>query len=523
MRRENTLCNFRLCSEFSGFSLDQVTRYGKPFAVDAKTLSRAKASSVLALSATVIGASLALPLDPPRIEMRHGSGMRGAEGAKESESTQVAVVSIDGPLSQRGEEHMCGYLDGYDWITSRFSEAMTDPRVGAVVLRINSPGGDVSGLEEAVRRMRAVADDTGKRVVAFVDEFAASAAYWIASGVADEIWLPTCGEVGSIGVIGTWVDMTGAYEAEGYDVHVVREPSGKAPGTQVKPDAKLANERLTESVRSCAARFFAAVAGSRGMSAKTVEQLNGETFESQSAIDKGLADHVGSFEDAIAVASAAAMKRKSEVANESALAALGLKADATDEQIKQAAATFALGNSVLAETKAESPDAALATVIAHRDSHDAATTERAALAKERAVLDAAERVAMLTSLIAAGWETPATAWAQDDEGLPVAGTPSESWASASLESLRTRAKTLGAQPREHGGGAIADAAQANGETVATAKIVSVDGVSVALSEAEVRECHESAGDDEANRARVVKRYAEQKARQGNFDAISFAD
>src|SRR5688572_2027230 len=180
-----------------------VTR--KAFLLDGRALAMARASSVLALRAETIGRAMSLP---ERLTATVATGTA-------SPGRAVAVVAIDGPLAQRAEQHVCGVIDGYDAITARVSQALEDRDVGAVVLQINSPGGDVAGLEEAVRRMRAKADATGKRVVAFADEMAASAAYWIAAGVADEVWLPPMGEVGSIGTIGAWVDETEALAREG--------------------------------------------------------------------------------------------------------------------------------------------------------------------------------------------------------------------------------------------------------------------------------------------------------------------
>lgn len=89
----------------------------------------------------------------------------------------VAIVGIEGPLAQRAIYDLCGYVDGYDAIAARLQIALENPDVGAVVLRIDSPGGDAQGLEEAVRRMRLAVEQSGKPCMVYVDELAASAAY----------------------------------------------------------------------------------------------------------------------------------------------------------------------------------------------------------------------------------------------------------------------------------------------------------------------------------------------------------
>ena len=112
----------------------------RPFRLDATTLAMARASAVLALEPSAIGALFSL---------------QASEPAMSRDERGVAVVSIMGPLSQRADEYDCGFGDGYDKITARVQRACDDASTRALVLRIDSPGGDVAGLQEAVRQMRA--------------------------------------------------------------------------------------------------------------------------------------------------------------------------------------------------------------------------------------------------------------------------------------------------------------------------------------------------------------------------------
>lgn len=293
--------------------------------IDAKGLARARASQVLAVDETIIGRSFALPDAAAPIARVDGAGKEvPAEQAKEGSA--VAIVRVSGPLAQKAFADLCGYVDGYDAISARFTRAVADPAVGAVVLVFDSPGGDVAGLEEAVARMTRARDEAKKPVFAFVDELAASAAYWLASSLANAgVYAPGAALIGSIGCIGALVDETKALEQEGLVITLIRDPDGKADGHPAGPVSELATERTTELVKSAANRFYAAVGAARRMTVATVRGLNAAVFEAPKALANGLIDGVESREDVLRRAAAAIEQRRSESMSTALLAALGAK------------------------------------------------------------------------------------------------------------------------------------------------------------------------------------------------------
>ena len=256
--------------------------------LDAAALAQARASQLLALDArTVAGGMLAISATAPE------------DGAP---SIPVAVVSIEGPLAQRAF-YECGYVDGYDAIAERFAAAIKDPAVRAVVLRIDSPGGDLAGCEEGIRRMVAARDAAAKPVYAYIDELAASAAFWIASAVADSgVYLPPSGAVGSVGVTAALVDQTKALEQAGIGVTLVRDPPGKAEAHPLGPVTDLALERLTALVSSASTRFAEAIGRARGMTGARVRATNAAVYYGAEAIAVGYADGIATYEDVLALA-----------------------------------------------------------------------------------------------------------------------------------------------------------------------------------------------------------------------------
>lgn len=250
--------------------------------LDAKALLTAGASHVLALDPAAMGTTVALD-DPKPVETR---------GA-------VALVSVRGPLAQRAISDLCGYVDGYDAIAARFVAALHDPRVDAIVLVVDSPGGDVAGLEECIRRMSTAREASGKPIAVYVDELAASAAYWMASGVSSLIYGPTSCRVGSIGVIGAVVDETKALEMEGIAVTLIRDPAGKADAHPAQPLLELAKRRVGESVAAHAGRFYDAVAATRKIPTSKVRGLDGAVLGGPAAVSAGLLTGVMSLEGVV--------------------------------------------------------------------------------------------------------------------------------------------------------------------------------------------------------------------------------
>jgi signal peptide peptidase SppA len=209
----------------------------------------------------------------------------------------VAVVTIDGPIERRGG----WWYDGFESVSTRFARALADERVQSVLLRINSPGGVVSGCFETARRMRAAAAQAGKPVVAYADESAYSAAYALAS-VAEKIVLPASGGVGSVGVIQTLYDESKANELMGLRVEVVTSGERKADGHPDVPLTKDVIARVEARVEQLAQLFAELVAEHRpGMTAASVRALQAACLYGADAVAKGLADQVGTLESAIAL------------------------------------------------------------------------------------------------------------------------------------------------------------------------------------------------------------------------------
>lgn len=426
--------------------------------LDASALARVGAlRAVLALDPSSWGGVVTLgdaaPLTlrrPPRLaaSMPGTPGMP-ADGDEPSDTDDgdeyVAIVQVRGPLMQRAAEDLCGYVDGYDAVAARFAAALADPGCVAVLLAIDSPGGMTSGLEEAAARMRAASAASGKPVVAYVDELAASAAYLLAT-VADRIIVPPSGGVGSIGTFTVHIDESAANEKQGLAVTLIQDPPGKTAGNSAEPLDDVGRARLEARVQDTTARFIAAVAEARDLSAAFVRGLDGAVRYGADAVTSGLADEVGSLESAIQFAASAAQQKRNTMTIRSALASL-VKApsDASDEQLERSAQAALplvdLGRAVLALTGAKSADGAAAIVAAWQTASARTAQLEAEAASRDEEKSKKKRVKAVQALVAAGRLTPAEA-KKDPAGEVAFDNLAEPWTTMDLGVLRGMADRL---------------------------------------------------------------------------------
>jgi signal peptide peptidase SppA len=321
-------------------------------------------------------------------------------------SGPLGIVTIDGPLMQRGG----WFWDGYEDIASRFSAALGDDAVQAVVLRINSPGGMCAGLFECVAAMARTKEISGKPVVAYADEMAASAAYAIAS-IADHIMLPQSGRVGSVGTVITLVEQSKMLHDVGLRVEVIATGKQKTDGHPAIPLSEEVIARFRATADHLNAIFVGQVAQSRGMAPEKVLALEAGMYMGDKGVASGLADSVGGFADAKAKAEQLAKSRSQRAAtmtvkaavketsmdeNEKKLAAMvahvgmlaaifGLAATAGEREVQDRARSLVDGErQLLQATGKTTVGEAMAVVTAWKDSHEKVSTitvELAALRK----------------------------------------------------------------------------------------------------------------------------------------------
>jgi len=209
----------------------------------------------------------------------------------------VLQIPVKGVLLHDFPYQLGSWATGYDYIWRAFQRGMGDYNVKGIALVEDSPGGEVAGNFDMVDKMFAM---RGKKPVrAYAMESAYSAAYSVAS-VADTITVSRTGGVGSIGVVTAHVDYSKAMDERGVKVTFIQYGKHKTDGNQYQPLPDDVKSRIQERIDELGQVFVATVARNRGMDEQAIRDTEARTFTATQAVSNGLADAIGSFEDAIA-------------------------------------------------------------------------------------------------------------------------------------------------------------------------------------------------------------------------------
>lgn len=201
----------------------------------------------------------------------------------------VAIIPVKGVLFQGGWGW--SWATGYDWIRQGVLTAVADPEVRAIVLDVDSPGGEVAGCFDLVDTIHAARGT--KPLAAILSESAYSAAYALASAVdPGRIYVPRTGGTGSIGVIWMHVDWSAALAEHGIKVSFITYGDCKADGHPEIPLSKEARKRFQADVDMMGDLFVETVARNRNLPAAKVRGTQAATFLGQQGVDLGLADAV---------------------------------------------------------------------------------------------------------------------------------------------------------------------------------------------------------------------------------------
>lgn len=211
--------------------------------------------------------------------------------------SSIAVIPIFGTLVRRtrGLEAQSG-LTSYAGIAMALDTALADPNVAAIVLDIDSPGGESSGVFDLADRIRAAT--AIKPVWAVANDMAFSAAYALASA-ASRLIVSRTGGVGSIGVIAMHVDQSVKDQQDGIAYTAVFAGDRK---NDLNPHAPITGEAqsfLQGEVNRIYDLFATTVGKHRGMGVNTIKGTQAALFFGADAVASGLADDVGTLDDAI--------------------------------------------------------------------------------------------------------------------------------------------------------------------------------------------------------------------------------
>jgi signal peptide peptidase SppA len=228
------------------------------------------------------------------------AAINGSPRPEQRNVGQVAVLPLFGALIPRADllTEVSG-ATSVERFGKEFQKLLDDPNVSAIVLDVDSPGGQAGGVLEMSNR---IFEARGRKpIVAVANHLAASAAYWIATA-ADELVVTPSAQVGSIGVFAAHEDLSKMMDQDGIKISLVSAGKYKVEGNPYEPLTDEARASIQGRVDQVYDEFIAAVSRNRGANLDQVRNGfgQGRVVSAQQAVEYGMADRVETLEDTIA-------------------------------------------------------------------------------------------------------------------------------------------------------------------------------------------------------------------------------
>ena len=207
-------------------------------------------------------------------------------------ANSVAVLELDGTIQYDGSA--CS-PEGFKKLLDK---AADDSNIKALVLRVNSGGGAATAGEEMAAYLRDFKEDCGKPVVVSSASINASAAYEISSQ-ADYIYVAKSTEIGAIGTAMEVTDLSGLLDMLGIDIDVITSADSKDSSYGYRPLTDEERAYYQRMINQINEMFIENVAEGRKMTVDEVRGLaTGLAFTGVDAVGNGIADEIGTLEDA---------------------------------------------------------------------------------------------------------------------------------------------------------------------------------------------------------------------------------
>jgi protease IV len=213
---------------------------------------------------------------------------------------RIAVIPIEGIIGDDKE------------VLENIRRFRDDASVKGFVVAINSPGGEVGPSQSIYREIKRLRDSDKRPVIAAINSVGASGGYYVALG-ADSIYANPGAITGSIGVIMEMPNVGGLMQKVGVDMQVVKSAEHKDIGSPFREMSASDREVLGAMVQDVYSQFVETVAAERKQSRAQLGPLvDGRVMSGRQAMQAGLIDRVGNFNDAVAAAARMAGLGKKE-------------------------------------------------------------------------------------------------------------------------------------------------------------------------------------------------------------------
>lgn len=238
-----------------------------------------------------------------------GDGMQEVVIEDNHARDKIAVISVEGVISGMSLDRSGHSI--VELVKDQLDLAADDEAVKAVILKVDSPGGEVLASDEIYRAIQTFQKDSRKPVVAAMGSLAASGGYYVSAPcrwiVANELTI-----TGSIGVIMHSYNYRGLMDKVGVRPEVYKSGKFKDMLSGEKPEASPEEKAMVQSlVDETFARFKKIVGEGRGAAndknqndgrklvANWQDYADGRVVSGKQAYDLGFVDELGNFDTAV--------------------------------------------------------------------------------------------------------------------------------------------------------------------------------------------------------------------------------
>lgn len=216
-----------------------------------------------------------------------------------SGEAKILVISIKGFISDGARGWVFKQSGIVQEVVSQLKKAEKDKAVKAVVLKIDSAGGTVTGSDMLYHELIRFKESTGAKIVTIMMSLAASGGYYTALG-SDFIMAHPTTVTGSIGVVFMRPDLTGLMGKIGLALEVDKSGKNKDMGSPFRPSTAEERDMMQQLISGMAAKFLDLTARTRNLGPDLMAQIStGRIFSADEALRLGLIDRIGYIDDAI--------------------------------------------------------------------------------------------------------------------------------------------------------------------------------------------------------------------------------
>ena len=215
-------------------------------------------------------------------------------------SDYIAVIPVHGVIMSGKQTTGVATPEVF---AAMMDKAENDQNVKAVIISIDSPGGEVNAADEIYRRILAFRQKTNRPVIALMKSMATSGGYYVAAA-CDKIIAGDMTLTGSIGVIISSYNVTGLLDKIGVKGEVYKSGEMKDMLSPTKERTPEEKKIVQDLVQECYVKFATIVSNSRKIPLEKITKGpigDGRVYHGTKALSYGMIDKIGYLEDAVAL------------------------------------------------------------------------------------------------------------------------------------------------------------------------------------------------------------------------------